>query len=68
MTTIEELQSEISALKEALDIVENRAGNMVDVDLLKSYMGQIIKKLESKLHYRLMDLPVEPHEREFEKD
>lgn len=67
MTTTEEIQDEITALNEALDIVENRVGNMVDVDLLKSYMKAIIKRLESKLHDRLMDLPVESQDMEFDK-
>lgn len=67
MTTIEEIQDEITALNEALGIVENRTGNMFNnryiVDLIK--MG--LKTLEAKLHKQIDLIPVEEHTPEFDK-
>lgn len=67
MTTIEEIENEIAALKEALEIIEERTGDKFNNDGLKWVMRLTIEHLERKLQSCIMDLPVHPYELEFDK-
>lgn len=67
MTTIEEIESEIAALKEAYNIVEERTGDKFNNDGLKWVMRMSIENLERKLEACIMDLPVEYYAPEFDK-
>lgn len=66
-TTIEEIQDEITALNEALGIVENRTGNMFNNRYIVELIKMGLKTLDAKLQKRIDLIPVEPREREFDK-
>lgn len=72
MTTIEEIENEIAALKEAREIIEERTGNqcfndliLIEIDRTVTLLNELIEVLKER---QRMDLPVNPYEPEFEKD
>lgn len=68
MTTIEEIENEIAALKEALEIIEERTGDKIYTSELKLKIQYLINAGEELRLKWVMDLPVHPYEPEFEKD
>lgn len=72
MTTIEEIENEIAALKEAREIIEERTGDQCSNSLIMFEIDSSIiilnTRLEELRERQRMDLPVHPYEPEFEKD